>query len=148
MGNVMDLLRTKGIRVLTVTPDVTVFEATARMNAHKCGAVVVVSREQPGNVVGIFTERDVLQRVVGELRYADLVSVAEVMTRDVTTCDRLTAIAVASQIMHDHRIRHLPVVDQAGELCGLVSIGDINAWHVHMQQSQIEQLCDYIGGRG
>jgi CBS domain-containing protein len=144
MATVLDLLRSKGTRVLTVTPDVSVFEATTRMNAHKCGAVVVVHRDEPGRVAGIFTERDVLKRVVGELRYADLVCVGEVMTTDIATCDRLTLISDASQTMRDRRIRHLPVLNEAGELCGLISIGDINAWHVHEQQSQIEQLMDYV----
>ena len=148
MCTINELLVSKGTRILTVTPDVSVYEATTRMNAHKCGAVVVVDRENPRQIVGIFTERDVLKRIVGELRHPDLVCVGDVMTHDVRTCDRLVNIADAAEIMRDHRVRHLPVVDEQGQLVGLISIGDINAHFVSEQQARIDELYDYIGGRG
>jgi CBS-domain-containing membrane protein len=53
----------------------------------------------------------------------------------------------ASQIMRDRRIRHLPILDDDGDLCGLVSIGDLNAAHVSECQSQIQYLSEYIYGR-
>ncbi len=147
MGYVSDLLALKGGRVLTISPDASVYEATAKMNQYKLGALVVVGRENPRRMVGIFTERDVLRRIVAQLRYPDLVSVGEVMTADVVTVTPDTTIDEASAIMQDRRVRHLPVLNEQEELAGVISIGDLNAWHVVQQKAQIEHLNDYICGR-
>lgn len=147
MALVSEILTVKGSKVYTITPDATVYEAVARMNQHKLGALVVVSREDPQEVLGIFTERDVMRRVVGQLRYADLVVVGEVMTRDMVTCSPTLSIDEAAQIMQDQRIRHLPVIDDNERLCGMLSIGDINAWHVSRANATITELNDYILGR-
>lgn len=147
MALVSDILSIKGSKVYTITPDATVYEAVARMNQHKLGALVVVSREDPQDVLGIFTERDVMRRVVGQLRYADLVVVGEVMTRDMVSCAPTLPIEEAAQIMQEQRIRHLPVLDDNDRLCGMLSIGDINAWHVSRANATITELNDYILGR-
>ncbi|MFT3788454.1 MAG: CBS domain-containing protein [Tepidisphaeraceae bacterium] len=147
MAYVHDILAAKGSRVFTVTPDSTVYEATAKMNQHRLGALVVTSKEDPSVMLGVFTERDVLRRVVAQLRYPDLVTVAEVMTTDVLTCTPETEIAEAAAIMQDRRVRHLPVMNHEGRVIGLISIGDINAYYVARQQAQINELSDYICGR-
>lgn len=147
MALVSDILTIKGSKVYTITPDATVYEAVARMNQHKLGALVVVSREDPNETIGIFTERDVMRRVVGQLRYADLVVVGEVMTRDMVTCSPNLPIDEAAQVMLEQRIRHLPVIDENGRLCGMLSIGDVNAWYVSRANATIVELNDYILGR-
>lgn len=147
MALVSEILSVKGSKVYTITPEATVYEAVARMNQHKLGALVVVSREDAREVLGIFTERDVMRRVVGQLRYADLVVVGEVMTRDMVTCSPTLTIDEAAQIMQEQRIRHLPIIDQNDRLCGMLSIGDINAWHVSRANATITELNDYILGR-
>ncbi len=147
MALVSDILTIKGSKVYTITPDATVYEAVARMNQHKLGALVVVNREDPSESIGIFTERDVMRRVVGQLRYADLVVVGEVMTRDMVTCSPNLPIDEAAQVMLEQRIRHLPVIDEHSRLCGMLSIGDVNAWHVSRANATIVELNDYICGR-
>lgn len=147
MALVQDILTVKGSKVYTITPDATVYEAVARMNQHKLGALVVVSREDPNESIGIFTERDVMRRVVGQLRYADLVVVGEVMTRDMVTCSPILPIDEAAQVMQEQRIRHLPVIDENGRLSGMLSIGDVNAWHVSRANATISELNEYILGR-
>lgn len=147
MALVQDILTVKGSKVYTITPDATVYEAVARMNQHKLGALVVVSREDPNESIGIFTERDVMRRVVGQLRYADLVVVGEVMTRDMVTCSPTLPIDEAAQVMQEQRIRHLPVIDENGRLSGMLSIGDVNAWHVSRANATISELNEYILGR-
>ncbi len=147
MALVQDILTVKGSKVYTITPDATVYEAVARMNQHKLGALVVVSREDPQEPIGIFTERDVMRRVVGQLRYADLVVVGEVMTRDMVTCNPSMPIDEVAQVMLEQRIRHLPVLNENNVLCGMLSIGDVNAWHVSRANATITELNDYILGR-
>lgn len=147
MALVQDILTVKGSKVFTITPDATVYEAVARMNQHKLGALVVVSREDPQEVIGIFTERDVMRRVVGQLRYADLVVVGEVMTRDMVVCSPNMSIDEVATIMQEQRIRHLPVLCENNRLAGMLSIGDINAWHVSRANATITELNDYIYGR-
>ena len=131
MAHVQDLLSIKTARIITISPDVTVYEAVARMNQHKIGALMVAEREETRVLVGIFTERDVLRRVVGQLRYPDLVSVGEVMSREPVTCNPFTSLDEAAATMSSHDIRHLPVVDGNGHIAGMISIGDLNGWNVH-----------------
>lgn len=147
MAFVHELISAKGSRVVTITADATVYEATARMNQHRIGALVVVSKEDPSLMQGIFTERDVLRRVVAQLRYPDLVTVGEVMTTDVCTCNPDTDVSEAAAVMQERRVRHLPVLSDRGRLEGLLSIGDINGFYVAQQQAQINELSDYICGR-
>lgn len=141
MAIVRDLLMTKGDQVLTTSPDETVLEAVRRMNEHRVGALVVMERHR---IVGIFTERDVLQRVVTQRRPAEELRVDEVMTRQVTCCRLDTPVEEAARMMRDQRVRHLPVCDSGKKLVGLVSIGDVNAYHVRAQQDALEHLQAYV----
>ncbi|MEI8194748.1 MAG: CBS domain-containing protein [Phycisphaerae bacterium] len=144
MAQISDLLAKKGTDVYTVAPTMTVLDATQLMNRQKVGALVVC---QQGRVVGIFTERDVLRRVVAVEKNPAITTVAEVMTADVACATRDTTLEEASAVMKNRRIRHLPVCDEAGHLQGLVSIGDLNAWEADGQETTIHFLSQYIHGR-
>lgn len=144
MPTVQDLLNVKGDTVFSIGPDSTVLEAINKMNAHKLGALVVM---QDSRVAGMFTERDVLRRIVGELRDPASTMVREVMTREVICVPPTTDIDEVSSIMQQKRIRHVPVCDQNGELHGMISIGDVNAFHASHQEAQITFLNEYIYGR-
>ncbi|MDW8263462.1 MAG: CBS domain-containing protein [Phycisphaerales bacterium] len=144
MYTAKDILREKGGGVYCTTPATTVLDAIHQMNRHKIGALVVMEQDQ---VVGIFTERDVLRRVIGEGRSPGETSVGEVMTRQVVCCRPDHELSEMAAIMQKQRIRHLPVVDESGHLHGLISIGDINACHASEQEQQIHFLNDYIFGR-
>jgi CBS domain-containing protein len=98
-------------------------------------------------VVGIMTERDVLTRLVVEQRDPARTLVEEIMTSDVAFCSLETTLDELSSIMREKRIRHMPVCDADGKLQGMVSIGDLNAWHAHGQQEEIHHLHEYIHGR-
>ena len=145
MPSVMDILADKGSDVYTISPLATVLEATHAMNDQKIGALVV--KDSGGRVMGIFTERDVLRRVIAEEKSPKSVRVGEVMTRDVVCCPPETDIDEASGIMRDRKVRHLPVCDGDGSLLGLVSIGDLNAYHASSQEAQIHFLSEYVYGR-
>src|SRR5688572_18244615 len=111
MATVSDLLARKGSEVLTVPATVTVLDATQRMNDLQVGSVVVT---QDGCVVGIFTERDVLRRIVAQEVPPSKVRVGDVMTREVMCVSPDTPVDQASRIMKDERIRRLPVCDDEG----------------------------------
>jgi CBS domain-containing protein len=144
MPTVQDVLLTKGSTVYSTDPQASVLEAVQKMNQHKLGALVVMDGEQ---VVGIFTERDVLMRVVGEGRNPRSTSVGMVMTNEVICVPPETDIEEVSAIMQQQRIRHLPVCGDNGQLYGMISIGDVNAYYASHQEARLSFLNDYIFGR-
>lgn len=127
-----------------VAPNTTVLDAIRTMNDRRIGAVVV---GRGGRMEGIFTERDVLRRVVAEQRDVSSLPVSAVMTKDVICCDPETSVEEASRTMRDQRIRHLPICDGEGHVVGLVSIGDVNAFHANVQDATIQLLNDYVTAR-
>jgi CBS domain-containing protein len=144
MPSAKDILSQKGFSIYVVPPSATVLEAVEQMNMHKCGAIMVMDQ---GKVKGMFTERDVLRRVVGQRRDPSTTPVGEVMTHDLICCAPETDMDEISYIMLEKRIRHLPVCDSDGDLLGMISIGDVNALHAHHQQATISYLSEYIYGR-
>src|SRR5438874_7194590 len=107
MPAVSDILAKKGTRVLSIGKGETVLRAAQVMNEHKVGALVVLEGDR---IVGMFTERDVLRRVVGEERAPAATTVEEVMTTEVACCAPRTPIDEARAAMKNRRIRHLPVI--------------------------------------
>jgi CBS domain-containing protein len=144
MPTVADILAVKGQQVHSTTPGATVLSATLKMNQYKLGALIVM---QGNDVAGIFTERDVLRRVVAEQRDPATATVAEVMTAGIITVKPETDLDEVSQIMQQKRIRHLPVCDGNGRLHGMISIGDVKAFNVRNQEAHINFLNEYIYGR-
>ncbi|HXG10529.1 MAG TPA: CBS domain-containing protein [Gemmataceae bacterium] len=143
MATVRDLLAVKSPHVHSIGPTASVLEAAQLMNEHRIGSLVVLDG---GRLCGIITERDLLQRVVALCRDPGQTQVAEVMTTDVICCTPRMPVEEARNIMKNRRIRHLPVVDEAGELCGLISIGDLNAHETVNQERHIHFLERYIHG--
>lgn len=140
MTTVKELLERKPRQVVNVEEDASVLDAAELMNQHRIGAVVVTRGEK---VVGIFTERDVLNRVVAVRQDPAEVRVGDVMTAPVAVCVPETTADECRLVMRQKRIRHLPVVD--GErLAGIVSIGDILLDHEHEQDETIRYLYEYL----
>lgn len=136
------ILAEKGNAVYTVASGATVLEAVREMNEKGIGALLVVDGNAP---VGIFTERDVLRRIVDSGVDARTTRVTDVMTRDLHVVNSETTIEEAMTVMTHRRFRHLPVVDGA-TLIGLVSIGDLTRWMVRTQEHEIQHLTNYIQG--
>lgn len=141
MATVLDLLRRKGHQVHTISPLDHVVDAAEVMNQHAVGGLVVVDRE--GRVVGMFTERDILRRVVALGRDPASTTIAEVMTAEVMACVPETTLEECASVMTAKRIRHLPVRDQTG-LAGIVTIGDLLAYQVDDQRSTIQYLTSMV----
>ncbi|MET0188259.1 MAG: CBS domain-containing protein, partial [Pseudonocardia sediminis] len=118
---IADVLNGKGSQVTTVTPHTAVSEVLRLLAEHNLGALPVLDAER---LVGIVSERDVVRRL--HQRGTDLLSVtvAEIMTSDVVTCDPNDGVGELAKIMTDRRFRHLPVIVD-GRLAGIVSIGDL-----------------------
>ena len=144
MATVRDILAVKGAHVLSIGPEASVLDAALLMNEHKIGSLLVMSG---GGFLGILTERDVLERVVAPCRHPAQTPVREAMTTEVVCCQPHTTIEEARGVMKNRRIRHLPVVDEARQLHGLISIGDLNAHLAHDQEFTIHILREYIHGR-
>ena len=146
MDKVADVLAYKGHHVETVTVETTVFEAVSRMNERRIGSVMVADRFRPGQryrPAGIFTERDVLVRVIARGLEPETTLVGDVMTGNPVTISANASVAEAMRIVTEKRCRHLPVIAEDG-LCGLISIGDLTKWIVRDQQRTIDDLHDYL----
>ena len=144
MPTVREVLSSKGSVVYSTSPDATVLEAVERMNDHKIGALVVMDGE---DVVGMFTERDVHRRVVGDEKNPATTKVGQVMKSKVVCCDTDADLDEVATLMRTRRIRHVPVCNGDGKLMGMVSIGDLNAMHTSTQEATIHFLNEYIYGR-
>ncbi len=145
MPTVSDLLRAKAERpILTIEQGETVLLATQRMDEHSVGALLVTDS---GRLCGIFTERDVLRRVVAVQRNPAETHVCDVMTTNMACASPDTSVDEARSIFKTHRIRHLPVVGADGELTGVVSIGDLNAHLANDREVTLHFLNEYLHGR-
>jgi CBS domain-containing protein len=142
-GFLSAVLADKGRHVYTASPRTSVQQAVREMNEKGVGALLVVDEGEP---VGIFTERDVLRRVVDEGRDPHSTALQSVMTRDLVVVEPTTSVEQAMAIMTRKRCRHLPVIER-GRVAGMVSIGDLTRWVSINQEVEIQHLVDYITGR-
>jgi CBS domain-containing protein len=140
MATLRDLLALKGREVISVRPTDSVLHAATLMNERNIGAVVVLDGDQ---LSGIFTERDVLRRVVAPGLDPVTTPVSAVMSTMVVTCQPELSVDECAALMTNRGIRHLPVRD-AGGLAGMVSIRDLLANKVSEQEATIEQMNHYL----
>ena len=139
---IRDVLRRKGKDVYSVGPLATVIDAVNVMNDHHVGSVLVV---EGGCPVGIFSERDVLVRVVAAHRDPRQTLIRDVMTTRLHTATPDDTLLDVMRLMTERRCRHVPVME--GELLlGLVSIGDITKATQHNLRQEVRELSSYIGG--
>lgn len=123
MANARQILSEKSRHeVISVGPAASVLEAARMMNEHHIGSLVVL---EGARLQGIFTERDVMRRVVAEGRNPDTTPVGDVMTHPVACAAPHTAYTELCTVMRKKRIRHLPVVED-DQVLGMISIGDLN----------------------
>ena len=140
MATVRDILAKKGSNVIVVAPGETVLHAAQLMNDSGIGGLVVTEGRR---VVGIFTERDMLRRVVAQRRDPATTRVNQVMTAGVIACTPDTSLEECAAMMTAKRVRHLPVVSEQG-LSGVITIGDVLAFQVRDQQDTIEYMHHFM----
>ena len=137
------VLASKGHTVHSVSPTATVLEAVRKMNEERIGALLVCADD---DVDGIYSERDVLIRVVDEGRDPNATTVADVMTRELVAVKPSMTVEEAMAVVTDRRCRHLPVMD-GSHVVGLVSIGDLTRWVSRNQEIHIQDLVNLITDR-
>jgi len=138
-----DLLEGKSSEVVTVTPDTTVAECVRVMAERDIGSLLVM--EESGKPAGIFTDRDVVTRIVAHNLDADAVTVSEVMTGNIACANPAMTVGEAATILTQKRCHHLPVVAD-GKLVGVLSAGDIMQWVSKDHEEEIQELVSYISG--
>jgi CBS domain-containing protein len=132
MSTVGQVMKTS---LVTVSSTDTVREAAQRMFAANTGAVLVV---EGGRLAAIFTERDLLNRVVVPNLSADSTLVGEVATRDPVTVPAGTSLLDCYDLVKTRRFRHLPVVDDAGRPLGVVSTRDFLHYLAFQLEHEVE----------
>ncbi|MEO5799937.1 MAG: CBS domain-containing protein [Gemmatimonadales bacterium] len=140
MKTVRELLAQKGRELLMVAPTTTVLQAAQMMNERGTGSVLVT---EDGTLAGIFTERDLMRRVVAVDRLPGATTVAEVMTSSLITCTPDATLDDCGAVMSERRIRHLPVLGPNG-VEGVVTTGDLLAHEIKEKDSKIAQLESFV----
>lgn len=136
MGTVKQVLREKGQAVHSLPADATVLDAAKLMNRKHIGSVLVMDHDR---LIGIFTERDVLTRVVAAQLDPATTALNEVMTTAVAVGSPDTRLEEVRTLMREKRIRHLPIV-AGSRVVGMVSIGDLNRVEQRTQAETIQYL--------
>lgn len=142
MGTVRHLLQKKGNRVISISPNSTVYSALEMMVEQNVGALIVMDGDR---FAGMFTERDYARKVILKGKASRDTLVSEIMSEHPVVVTPDTTIDQCMALMTDKYIRHLPVMDKQ-QLVGLVSIGDIVKCMIDEQKCIIEDLEHYITG--
>jgi CBS domain-containing protein len=141
----MELSKIAKRPVISTHPQATVLAVCEIMAAHKVGAVVLLDGEK---LAGIVSERDVVTRVAAARRDPATTLVSEVMTPRVRTVTEDTTPAAAMELMHQGAFRHLPLVDGAGRVLGMLSVRDLLRERVHELDLKNNDLMNFISVDG
>ncbi len=140
MKPVSELLKRRPGMVWTIAPDVSVFEALQQLAQREVGALMVMAQ---GKLVGVVSERDYTRKVALQGRNSRETLVADIMTSQVVTVSPEVQTHACMALMSQHRIRHLPVVDN-DNVVGMISIRDLMDDIIAEHEQTIEQLRTYI----
>ena len=138
---VTTILAAKGHEVFSIGPDVSVADLIRSLCEHDVGAVLVV--DDSDEIVGIVSERDVV-RALGANAPALSEIVSSIMTREVVTATDAAEVADLMQLMTKRRIRHVPILSEANDLVGMVSIGDVVKNRMDELEADRSALMDYV----
>jgi CBS domain-containing protein len=137
------ILKHKGYDVASVRPGMTVAEVSRLLTGRRIGAVVV--QDDAERLLGILSERDIVQALAAHDAAALRMTAGQLMTRDLHTATPETTTERAMEVMTAGRFRHLPVIEH-GALIGIVSIGDIVKARIMQQEQEVDSLRAYVAG--
>ena len=124
-----------------VSPQATVIEAVRLLIAEQVGALAVID---DGRLAGVFTERDLMKRVVARGLDPQATPVGEVMTNNIRTVPDETSVPQAIEIMRTNHFRHLPIVDRDGRLLGMVALRFLLYDVMDDLEAKVENLEGYV----
>jgi CBS domain-containing protein len=139
---VQDILATKGKEVYSVGPEATLYEALEKMADLNIGAILVL--DENDRILGIFSERDFVRKIIIKGRDGDTTKVRQIMTTRVLYVEPSTPISDCMNLMTEKRVRHLPVISD-GKPVGVISIGDVVKAVLRKQETLISQQAFQIG---
>ncbi len=139
--HVSSILKTKGNRVETTRPEMTVADIVNTLTEKSIGALVVC--DPKGKTMGIISERDLVHAMAEHGAAVLSKTVGELMTPDVVSCSPEDDLKHVMEMMTVRRFRHMPVMVD-GELKGLVSIGDVVKYRLEEQELEVNVLKDYV----
>ena len=141
--SVATILQHKGYALVqAVTPDTFVYDAIKLMADRNIGCVLVMDG---GTLLGILSERDYTRKVVLQGRSSKTTTVREIMTANVICVTPKHGVEETLRIVTESHVRHLPGMD-GDRVVGLISIGDLVKWVIHVQRSALSQLEAYVAG--
>lgn len=143
MRTLKQLLAGKQRQPVVVAPIDTVYHALILMAQHDIGALLVLDGEK---LVGIFSERDYARKIMLHGKSSKETLVREIMSDRVAYVTPATTLDECMALMTERRFRHLPVLSEAGEVLGVISIGDLVKETISNQQMIISELERYISG--
>lgn len=138
-----EIVKHKGVGVISVAPHQTVVEVLRLFRDSNIGFVVV--SHSPGKILGTVSERDCCNAMAEYGAKAALMRIADIMSRTAATCSMKDLLPVAMSIMTERRTRHVLVMD-GDDLVGVVSIGDVVKHRLEEAQRTEQDLHDYISG--
>lgn len=143
MYTAKNILDEKGYDVHTIGPEATVYDALKKMAGQNIGALLVVKDDE---IVGVFSERDYARKIILHGKSSKDALVGDLLSERVFYVRPDTPITDCMQLMTDHRVRHLPVLENK-KIAGIISIGDVVNKTIKDRENTIQQLEDYILGK-
>ena len=125
----------------TLTEKDTLKTASEKLQKHNVGVMPVLS-EQDKSVIGIISERDLARYIYRDEFKSDL-SVIKIMTKDIISCNLNTSVTQLMEIISNHKIRHIPIIEEK-KLLGIVSIGDVVNYIIEQYKDENQHLRDFI----
>ena len=142
-GTISAILREKGAAIHSISPEATVYDAIQTMADRNIGALLVMTGQR---LVGVISERDYTRKIALKGKQSKQTPVSEIMLSPVISVADDASVEECMQLMTQHRIRHLPVLD--GErVAGVVSIGDLINWIIKTQREVLNSMEDFISGK-
>jgi len=134
MNTVKEFLASRTKSLVTTTDDTPVTEAVSMMTRDNIHSLMVMKDDQ---MIGIFTDRDYVHKIVAIQRDPAQLKVGDVMTKEVTTVSPDASIKACIELMHDGKFRHLPITE-AGQVIGMISMTDVMKILIDFHDQDIE----------